>query len=170
MTLLTYSDVLITLRLDGLGCRECAPCGRTADARPGLLLTVPGRGRRRERPDQRVRPVVVTRFGGPALAALREMLAHVRDGDPMTAVDVAVAAAFAGISVRRRFANPGLVGVRFAPLPRLIADRALLMRLRRCGAERVTAYGPDAFARTVASAVRLASQSHAPTVDIGRKL
>ena len=68
---------------------------------------------------------MVTRFGGPALAALREMLAHVRDGDPMTAVDVAVAAAFAGISVRRRFANPGLVGVRFAPLPRLIADRAL---------------------------------------------
>jgi glycosyltransferase involved in cell wall biosynthesis len=64
----------------------------------------------------------------------------------------------------------GDVSALSSELRRLIADRALLMRLRRCGAERVTAYGPDAFARTVASAVRLASQSHAPTVDIGRKL
>jgi len=69
--------------------------------------------------------VVVTRFGGPAFAALRDVLGHVRGGDPMTAVDVAVPSAFAGITVRRRFADPGLVGVRFASLPRLIADRAL---------------------------------------------
>ena len=69
--------------------------------------------------------MVVTRFGGPAFAALRDVLGHVRSGDPMTAVDVAVPSAFAGITVRRRFANPGLAGVRFASLPRLIADRAL---------------------------------------------
>jgi ATP-dependent helicase/nuclease subunit B len=69
--------------------------------------------------------VVVTRFGDPAFAALSDVLAHVRGGDPMTAVDVAVPSAFAGITVRRRFANPGLAGVRFASLPRLIADRAL---------------------------------------------
>ena len=68
---------------------------------------------------------MVTRFGGPALAALQDVLAHVRDGDPMAAVDVAVPSAFAGITVRHWFASPGLAGVRFAPLPRLIADRAL---------------------------------------------
>ncbi len=70
-------------------------------------------------------PVVVTRFGEPAFAALRDALADVRGGDPMAPVDVAVPSSFVGVTVRRRLANPGLVGVRFAPLPRVIADRAL---------------------------------------------
>ncbi len=37
---------------------------------------------------------------------------------------------------------------------RLIADRPFLMKLRRNGTERAAAYGPDAFARTTASAAR----------------
>ena len=91
---------------------------------------------------------MVTRFGGPALAALRDVLAHVRDGDPMTAVDVAVPSAFAGITVRRRFANPGLVGVRFAPLPGLIADRALPV-LAAAGVQPLTSADRRAVARGV---------------------
>jgi ATP-dependent helicase/nuclease subunit B len=84
-----------------------------------------GGGRRRERSVQRVTPVVVTRFGEPAFTALRDALADVRGGDPMAPVDVAVPSSFAGVTIRRRLANPGLVGVRFAPLPRVIANRAL---------------------------------------------
>ena len=76
------------------------------------------------------------------------MLAHVRDGDPMTAVDVAVAAAFAGITVRRRFANPGLVGVRFAPLPHLITDRALPV-LAAAGVQPLTSADRGAVTRGV---------------------
>ena len=91
---------------------------------------------------------MVTRFGGPALAALRDVLAHVRDGDPMTAVDVAVPSAFAGITVRRRFANPGLVGVRFAPLPRLITDRALPI-LAAAGVQPLTSADRRAVTRGV---------------------
>ena len=91
---------------------------------------------------------MVTRFGGPALAALRDVLAHVRDGDPMTAVDVAVPSAFAGITVRRRFANPGLVGVRFAPLPRLITDRALPV-LAAAGVQPLTSADRRAVTRGV---------------------
>ena len=91
---------------------------------------------------------MVTRFGGLALAALRDVLAHVRDGDPMTAVDVAVPSAFAGITVRRRFANPGLVGVRFAPLPRLITDRALPI-LAAAGVQPLTSADRRAVTRGV---------------------
>lgn len=40
-------------------------------------------------------------------------------------------------------------------LSRLIADRSFLMKLSSTGIERVAAYGPDAFARTTASAVRM---------------
>jgi ATP-dependent helicase/nuclease subunit B len=92
--------------------------------------------------------VVVTRFGDPAFAALRDVLAHVRGGDPMTAVDVAVPSAFAGITVRRRFANPGLVGVRFASLPRLIADRALPV-LAAAGVQPLTSVQRRAVVRGV---------------------
>ena len=91
---------------------------------------------------------MVTRFGGPALAALRDVLADVRDGDPMTAVDVAVPSAFAGITVRRRFASPGLVGVRFAPLPRLITDRALPV-LSAAGVQPLTSADRRAVTRGV---------------------
>ena len=91
---------------------------------------------------------MVTRFGGPALAALRDVLADVRDGDPMTAVDVAVPSAFAGITVRRRFASPGLVGVRFAPLPRLITDRALPV-LAAAGVQPLTSADRRAVTRGV---------------------
>jgi glycosyltransferase involved in cell wall biosynthesis len=38
-------------------------------------------------------------------------------------------------------------------LSRLVADRHLLMKLRHAGTERATAYGPEAFARTMAAAV-----------------
>jgi glycosyltransferase involved in cell wall biosynthesis len=41
-------------------------------------------------------------------------------------------------------------------LKRLILDRPRLAKLRSNGAQRVTVYGPDTFARTVASAARLA--------------
>jgi len=112
---------------------------------------------------------VVTRFGGPALAALREMLAHVRDGDPMTAVDVAVPSAFAGITVRRRFANPGLVGVRFAPLPRLIADRALPV-LAAAGVQPLTSADRRAVTRGVlassGSGLADSARRSARTVDV----
>ena len=91
---------------------------------------------------------MVTRFGAPALAALREVLAHVRDGDPMAAVDVAVPSAFAGITVRRRFANPGLVGVRFAPLPGLIAGRAMPV-LAAAGVQPLTSADRRAVTRGV---------------------
>ena len=92
--------------------------------------------------------MLVTRFGGPAFAALRDVLAHVRDGDLISAVDVAVPSAFAGITVRRRFADPGLVGVRFAPLPRLIADRALPV-LAAAGVQPLTSVQRRAVVRGV---------------------
>ena len=92
--------------------------------------------------------MVVTQFGTPAVAALCDVLARVRHGDPMTAVDVAVPSAFAGITVRRRFANPGLVGVRFAPLPRLIADRALPV-LAAAGVQPLTSVQRRAVTRGV---------------------
>jgi ATP-dependent helicase/nuclease subunit B len=68
---------------------------------------------------------VVVRFGPESLEALRDALLAVRAGDPLSPVDVAVPSSFVGVTVRRRLADPGLVGVRFAPLPRVIADRAL---------------------------------------------
>lgn len=68
---------------------------------------------------------VATRFGPECLEALRDTLAAVRGGDPLAPVDVAVPSSFVGVTVRRRLADPGLVGVRFVPLPRVIADRAL---------------------------------------------
>ena len=93
-------------------------------------------------------PVVVTRFGAPAFAAVRDALACLRAGDPMAAVDVAVASAFVGVTVRRRLAQPGLVGVHFAPLPRLIADRALPV-LATAGTRALTSAHRRAAARTV---------------------
>lgn len=93
-------------------------------------------------------PVVVTRFGEPAFAALRDALADVRGGDPMAPVDVAVPSSFAGVTVRRRLANPGLVGVRFAPLPRVITNRALPV-LATAGALPLTSAHRHAAARAV---------------------
>ena len=93
-------------------------------------------------------PVVFTRFGEPAFAAFRDALADVRGGDPMAPVDVAVPSSFVGVTVRRRLANPGLVGVRFAPLPRVIADRAL-PALATAGALPLTSAHRHAAARTV---------------------
>ncbi len=69
--------------------------------------------------------IVATRFGPESFEALRDALQAVRAGDPLAPVDVAVPSSFVGVTVRRRLADPGLVGVRFAPLPRVIADRAL---------------------------------------------
>src|SRR6202044_3598450 len=40
-------------------------------------------------------------------------------------------------------------------LRRLIADRPFLVKLRRAGTQRAAAYGPESFARTTASAVRM---------------
>ena len=93
-------------------------------------------------------PVVITRFGAPAFAAFRDALADVRDGDPMATVDVAVPSSFVGVTVRRRLAKPGLVGVRFASLPRVIADRALPV-LATAGALPLTSAHRRAAARTV---------------------
>jgi hypothetical protein len=53
-----------------------------------------------------------------------------------------------GVTLRRRLASPGLVGVRFAPLPRLIADRALPV-LASAGARPLTAVQRRAAARAV---------------------
>jgi len=92
--------------------------------------------------------VVVTRFGAPAFAAFRDALADFRDGDPMAPVDVAVPSLFVGVTVRRRLANPGLVGVRFAPLLRIIADRALPV-LATAGARPLTSAQRRAAARAV---------------------
>jgi glycosyltransferase involved in cell wall biosynthesis len=55
-----------------------------------------------------------------------------------------------------------------AELSRLIADRAFLKDLRRAGAERAAAYGPEAFARTMASAARTCA-SNAGVRCQGRK-
>lgn len=68
---------------------------------------------------------VAVRFGPETLEALRDALLAVRAGDPLAPVDVVVPSSFVGVTVRRRLADPGLVGVRFAPLPRVIADRVL---------------------------------------------
>lgn len=48
-------------------------------------------------------------------------------------------------------------------LGRLIVDRPFLMKLRHAGAERAAAYGPDAFARTIASAARICVSAEADT-------
>jgi ATP-dependent helicase/nuclease subunit B len=95
-----------------------------------------------------VTDVVVTSFGAPAFAAFRDALAEFRGGDPMAPVDVAVPSSFVGVTIRRRLASPGLVGVRFAPLPRLIADRALPV-LAAAGASPLTAAQRRAAARAV---------------------
>ena len=42
-------------------------------------------------------------------------------------------------------------------LRRLIADRPFLVKLRRAGTQRAAAYGPESFARTTASAVRMSA-------------
>ncbi len=68
---------------------------------------------------------VAVHFGPECFDALRDALQGIRAGDPLAPVDVAVPSSFVGVTVRRRLAAPGLVGVRFAPLPRVIADRAL---------------------------------------------
>jgi glycosyltransferase involved in cell wall biosynthesis len=54
-------------------------------------------------------------------------------------------------------------------LSRLIGDRSLLMRLRSAGMERAAAYGPAAFARTMASAVQRCVSSSADTRRQGRR-
>jgi glycosyltransferase involved in cell wall biosynthesis len=53
-------------------------------------------------------------------------------------------------------------------LRRLLADQALLARLGSKGAERVAGYGPDAFARTMASAALRCLSATAPGVKVGR--
>ena len=63
-------------------------------------------------------------YGAGALAVLREVLGELRGGDPLAPGDVAVPSSFTAVTVRRRLAAPGLVGVRFSALPRLIGDRA----------------------------------------------
>ena len=68
---------------------------------------------------------VAAPFGLPCFETLEATLREVRAGDPLAPVDVAVPSSFVGLTVRRRLADPGLVGVRFAPLPRVIADRAV---------------------------------------------
>jgi RecB family exonuclease len=68
--------------------------------------------------------VRVVPFGAEAFAALWDALADIRGGDPLARADVAVPSSFVGVTVRRRLATPGLVGVRFTSLPRIIADRA----------------------------------------------
>ena len=114
-------------------------------------------------------PVVITRFGEPAFAAFRDVLADVRDGDPVASVDVAVPSSFVGVTVRRRLANPGLVGVRFAPLPRVIADRALPV-LATAVALPLTSAHRHAAARTVlaSSSGGLADSARrsASTIDV----
>lgn len=92
--------------------------------------------------------VIVTGFGPPAFEALRATLAELRAGDPLAPVEVAVPSSFVGLTVRRRLADPGLIGVRFAPLPRLITDRAASV-LAAAGALPVT----SAQRRTVTRAV-----------------
>lgn len=92
--------------------------------------------------------VVVTPFGAPALDALRAAVAELRGDDPLGAVDVAVPSAFVGVTARRRLAVPALAGVRFAPLPRLLAERAL-EGLAAAGRAPVTAAQRRAAVRAV---------------------
>src|ERR1019366_7083806 len=63
-------------------------------------------------------------YGPGAFAVLRDVLGYLRGGDPLAPADVAVPSSFTAVTVRRRLAAPGLVGVRFSALPKLIADRA----------------------------------------------
>jgi ATP-dependent helicase/nuclease subunit B len=68
----------------------------------------------------------------------------------MAPVEVAVPSSFVGVTIRRRLASPGLVNVRFAPLPRLITDRALPVLVKAC-ARPLTAVQRRAAARAVLS-------------------
>jgi len=63
-------------------------------------------------------------YGPGAFAVLRDVLGELRGGDPLAPAEVAVPSSFTAVTVRRRLAAPGLVGVRFSALPTLIADRA----------------------------------------------
>ena len=108
-------------------------------------------------------------YGAGAFAVLRDVLAQVRDGDPLARVDVAVPSSLAGVTVRRRLAAPALVGMRFGALPRLIADRAapllaarsrppLTLARRRAAARAVLSAGTGALAE--------AARHSAGTVDM----
>ncbi|MGO9297386.1 MAG: PD-(D/E)XK nuclease family protein [Streptosporangiaceae bacterium] len=63
-------------------------------------------------------------YGPGAFAVLRDVLGELRGGDLLAPAEVAVPSSFTAVTVRRRLAAPGLVGVRFSALPKLIADRA----------------------------------------------
>jgi len=92
--------------------------------------------------------VSATPFGPAAFDALATALRAVRGGDPLLSVDVAVPSSFVGVTVRRRFANPGLVGVRFTSLPRIIAERAAPV-LAAQGRERLSSSQRRAVTRGV---------------------
>lgn len=82
--------------------------------------------------------VTATPLDPAAFDALTAAIRAVRGGDPLLSVDVAVPSSFVGVSVRRRFAKPGLVGVRFPSLPQ---DHCGVSRTHPCGA------GPRAAVR-----------------------
>ena len=106
-------------------------------------------------------------YGAGALAVLRDVLGELRGGDPLAPAEVAVPSSFTAVTVRRRLAAPGLVGVRFSALPRLIADRAagelaaagrrpLTLAQRRAAVRAVLAAGtgelPEAARRSAGTA------------------
>jgi len=53
-------------------------------------------------------------YGPGAFAVLRDLLGELRGGDPLAPAEVAVPSSFTAVTVRRRLAAPGLVGIRFS--------------------------------------------------------
>jgi ATP-dependent helicase/nuclease subunit B len=73
-------------------------------------------------------PFVAVPYGPAAVDALGDIVRMLQTQDRLAPVDVVVPSAVAGMTVRRRLAEPGLANVRFASLPQL-AERLALRHL-----------------------------------------
>jgi ATP-dependent helicase/nuclease subunit B len=94
--------------------------------------------------------LLVTTFGSPATAALKQLVTDAKGGDPLAPVDVVIPSSVASVSVRRELADPGLVNVRFSLFPQL-ADRLAARQMALAG---ITALAPAARSLAVRTAIR----------------
>jgi len=97
--------------------------------------------------------LLVTAFGPPATAALKQLVTAAKAGDLVAPVDVVVPSSVASVTVRRQLADPGLVNVRFSSLPQL-ADRLAARHMALAG---VTPIAAAARSLAVRTAIRTGS-------------